>query len=277
MPVVPRILHQIWFNFSCWGDVQAPPARYAALTESWRKLNPGWRRILWNEHSAEQLMQRFYPRWLDRFRSLPEPIQRADLFRWVALYHFGGCYADLDTRCSRAIDAALDDALDAPFDAALDTALETAHPRCWRRAPVGEPQVAGQDEHVLALPASVWAANALLVSSRRNPAARIVLESLGRPWLRRSVVGTFFSTGPARVRFAVWGLERAGHRILRDPLLLDHQPAEPSRARPGVLAIHEGHGAWGVRSCVRTDLVRLVAAILLTVMLVMLLASRRSS
>src|ERR1700722_2600861 len=99
--VVPRVLHQIWFNFreGCWGSVEEPPSRYAPLIASWRKFNPEWRHMMWNEHSAEQLMQRFYPNWLDRFRALPEPIQRADFFRWVALYHWGGCYADMDTRC----------------------------------------------------------------------------------------------------------------------------------------------------------------------------------
>lgn len=240
MSFVPRVFHQIWFNFTPgeWGILRSPPAKYDPFMASWRKVNPKWRAVMWNEHSAEQLMQRCYPSWLAKFRGLPEPIQRADLFRWVALYHFGGCYADLDTRCL----AALDKRLEQTFGS--DGGLARGH--------------------LLALPQSGWACNALIVSTRLNPAVKEMIDSMGRPWLSRSVVGTFFSTGPARVHFRLQQLARKGHLIVRDPLLLHHVP-DGEKQQEGVLAVHEGHGSWDFGHCWKNDLLRLILFVVLIV------------
>lgn len=44
-------------------------------------------------------MTREFPDLLELYVSYPKPVQRADLARYCLLKHFGGLYADIDTRC----------------------------------------------------------------------------------------------------------------------------------------------------------------------------------
>lgn len=239
---LPEIVHQIWFNFREWGTVQGVPSKYDAQRESWLKWNPDWKQVVWNESTATQLLSRFYPLWLKKFNAFSLPIERADFFRWVALYHFGGCYADTDCKCI----------------APLDLQKRYAHTK-------------GKD--LLVVPDSTWAMNAMIISTARHPAVRRLIDAMtpNTSWMATySVVGLFFTTGPAFVRQQLSREVNKNGDVLLDPDLMWHAPGQ-SEARPTTrpfLAHHAGDGSWNFNQFLALDILKLILFALCFLLLV---------
>ena len=42
---------------------------------------------------------------MSAFRAMPLGVMRADVFRYAAVYHHGGAYADVDTECFRPLES----------------------------------------------------------------------------------------------------------------------------------------------------------------------------
>lgn len=66
-------------------------------------MNPGCEYRLWNDTEIALLAQRespnvIWPVW-DGF----SPVEKADIFRYLVLWCFGGYYADADVECARPI------------------------------------------------------------------------------------------------------------------------------------------------------------------------------
>lgn len=93
------MLHQIWFDLS--GDGRAAP--HVANSQRLRQLHPGMTYKLWNESDALQLVTTSYPQYLNMWNTLPVGINRCDVFRYMALHHYGGAYLDLDFRCTQPL------------------------------------------------------------------------------------------------------------------------------------------------------------------------------
>jgi len=84
--LIPKIIHQL-----------APPKLKTGNSHSnWQKKYPDYTCKLWNDSSLEHLVTTSYPWLLSAFKTFPYPIQRADVGRYLVLYHDGGFYADLD-------------------------------------------------------------------------------------------------------------------------------------------------------------------------------------
>ncbi|WP_373636499.1 glycosyltransferase family 32 protein [Yoonia sp. BS5-3] len=62
-------------------------------------LNPDWEYRLWTDDDLSKLVADHYPDLEGLFHSYPNPVQRADLGRYLILHHCGGIYADLDIEC----------------------------------------------------------------------------------------------------------------------------------------------------------------------------------
>jgi GT2 family glycosyltransferase len=90
--MIPRIIHQTWRD-------AAIPERFHDMVASWKARNPGWDYRLWTDADLDALVAEHYPEFLEIFRSYPNPVQRADAGRYLALHRHGGVYADLDTTC----------------------------------------------------------------------------------------------------------------------------------------------------------------------------------
>lgn len=88
---IPRIIHQTWHSTEVDEDKGDP--------KSWRRLNPGWEYRFWTDAALLDFMQRHFPDYVDIYQSYPRAVQRIDLARYCLLKHFGGLYADIDTRC----------------------------------------------------------------------------------------------------------------------------------------------------------------------------------
>lgn len=231
--MIPQIVHQIWYNFSDWGRVQPLPTKYLTLRETWVKQNPGWECVIWNERQSEHLLSAFYPQFLRKFQRFKTPIQKADFFRFVLLWHFGGCYADMDCVCTSS----------------LDTFLKS------------------YSETVLIIPKSAWATNACLIASPRHPAVWDVIQSMptDHAWLgSRSVAGVFFTSGPSFVRSKL----RNHSNVFVDQKLLWH---EPDGAQPfETLAVHKGDGNWDFNQLLVLDIIRLLIVVLVPLLLLAL-------
>lgn len=95
--MIPRIIHQTWRSPVYDREDGSP--------ESWKTRNPDWTYRLWTDADLEDFVAAEFPDFLDLYRSYPNPVQRADLGRYMLLHRFGGVYADMDTDCLASLDA----------------------------------------------------------------------------------------------------------------------------------------------------------------------------
>lgn len=89
--MIPRIIHQTWRD----NDLPVP----VELPESWKNQNPNWEYRFWTDNELLDFVSEFYPDLRENYLSYPSPVQRSDVARYLLLSHFGGVYADIDTRC----------------------------------------------------------------------------------------------------------------------------------------------------------------------------------
>jgi mannosyltransferase OCH1-like enzyme len=78
----------------------AMPDRIAGLIESFRRLNPDLRHLVFNERSAAAFIGEHYDsRQLRAFRSCAVPAMQADYLRCCAALALGGVYCDAYWQC----------------------------------------------------------------------------------------------------------------------------------------------------------------------------------
>ncbi len=93
-PVIPRIIHAIWFS----GDPM--PDLYRRCLESWRKYSPDYEIKIWDRDTYRPKKCLFYEQAIAHGNwSFASDYARADL-----LYRYGGVYMDLDVEMLRPID-----------------------------------------------------------------------------------------------------------------------------------------------------------------------------
>lgn len=100
---IPRIVHATYATRSL-------PERLAENSEHIRRLNPGWQYRFYDNADAEAFIGAAYGQaMLDRYATIaPEyGAARADLFRYLVMYHTGGVYLDIKSSASHPFDAVL--------------------------------------------------------------------------------------------------------------------------------------------------------------------------
>jgi len=60
------------------------------------QLHPHWQYCFYNDIDCRHVISAHFPSFLSLYDSFSLPIQKADFFRWAAIYQFGDFY----TRCS---------------------------------------------------------------------------------------------------------------------------------------------------------------------------------
>jgi len=93
---IPCIIHQTWKTHT----LSAPQSSYA---ETWQTMNPMCEYRLWNDTEIALLAEEkspdlIWPIW-DGFT----PVEKADVFRYLVLWAYGGYYADADVEPNKAI------------------------------------------------------------------------------------------------------------------------------------------------------------------------------
>jgi hypothetical protein len=114
---IPKIIIQTWKDSNI-------PDRYKKLISSVKKYNPSYKYLFFTDNDIEVFLKKYYPNYYDTFVKLPITIQKIDFFRYVAIYHYGGFYLDLDIECTKPFDTLLDN--DCVFG--IDRHITMIHP-----------------------------------------------------------------------------------------------------------------------------------------------------
>lgn len=99
MDSIPRI---IWQTYS--SREMLPDEAHSCL-DSWKVHNPSWGFQFRNDTEIERDIERFFPEYLQTFRSLPHGAMKADFWRYAIIHQMGGMYADIDTSCNSPIES----------------------------------------------------------------------------------------------------------------------------------------------------------------------------
>ena len=87
--MIPKIIHQTW-------KTEQIPAKAQPFVNRVRELNPDWEYRLWTDEDNLQLVREHFPQLLEIYEGFSRGIMRADVIRYMIMYHIGGVYLDLD-------------------------------------------------------------------------------------------------------------------------------------------------------------------------------------
>ena len=93
---IPRVLWQTWRSHDLG-------PREQLAVDTWIEMNPEFEHRLCDDDECRAFVYEHFPHLLEVYDGFELPVERADLWRYLVLYHFGGVYTDLDTRCLQPI------------------------------------------------------------------------------------------------------------------------------------------------------------------------------
>ena len=93
------------------------PLLERAAVANVRLLNPDFEYLFFDDRQVEEFIDKEFPEYRSVFHSFPAPIQRYDFFRYLAIYHYGGFYLDMDVFLASSLDDLLDFGCVFPFEA----------------------------------------------------------------------------------------------------------------------------------------------------------------
>lgn len=96
---IPKIIIQT-------GKTKNPP-KYSAFIEGVKTKNPKYQYLFFDDDDIETFLKEHYPEYWTTYERLPLLIQKIDFFRYIAVYHYGGIYLDLDMKVLKPFDDAL--------------------------------------------------------------------------------------------------------------------------------------------------------------------------
>jgi mannosyltransferase OCH1-like enzyme len=89
---IPKIIIQTWKS----KDI---PDKYKEDIDSLKKYNSDFEFLFFDDNDIETFLKNNYPQYYESYIKLPVKIQKIDYFRYIAVYHYGGFYFDLDMSC----------------------------------------------------------------------------------------------------------------------------------------------------------------------------------
>ncbi len=101
MRKIPKIIHQIWFDF---GNGKDMGKHNKELVRRAMDKNNDYFFILWREENAENLIKKCYPKYWMTYNMLEPIIKKVDYLRFFILHKYGGIYLDIDYYCIRPFD-----------------------------------------------------------------------------------------------------------------------------------------------------------------------------
>jgi hypothetical protein len=87
-----------------------------AAAKNLKLLHPNWEFIFFDDADVNDFVSNEFPHYKELFFSFPYKIQRFDFFRYLAIYHFGGFYFDLDVHLWRELTDLLPNTCVFPFE-----------------------------------------------------------------------------------------------------------------------------------------------------------------
>jgi len=73
------------------------PSHYINFIQKIRQLNPSANHLFFTDSDIIRFIKDKMPEYYETFINLKYKIQQIDFFRYLAVYHYGGVYLDLDT------------------------------------------------------------------------------------------------------------------------------------------------------------------------------------
>ena len=97
---IPKI---IWQTYKT--DFSDLPDTAKRTVQTWKRQNRGYKYKYLNDLEVEDFVLKYYGKdWHSLLLSVPLGVIKADIFRYLVIYQFGGIYTDLDTKCLMPID-----------------------------------------------------------------------------------------------------------------------------------------------------------------------------
>jgi hypothetical protein len=94
----------------------ALPLLAKAAATNLRLLNPDFEYMFFDDAQVEEFIDAEFPQYRHVFDSFSAPIQCYDLFRYLAIYHFGGFYFDTDVFLASGLESLLEFSCVFPFE-----------------------------------------------------------------------------------------------------------------------------------------------------------------
>lgn len=118
---IPKIIIHTW-------KTKMIPSKYKKDFASCKKHNPEdeYEYRFYSDEDIDDFLSESYPEWFVTYNKFPVKIQKIDFFRYVAIYHFGGFYLDLDILVYKNFNDLLDYECIFPIDQRIDCTHE--HP-----------------------------------------------------------------------------------------------------------------------------------------------------
>lgn len=79
------------------------PPFMKSYADSWTELNPDYEYRFHDDSDIINFIKDDFPEYLDGYNKLKYGASKADLWRYLIIYKFGGVYADLDCKCNNAL------------------------------------------------------------------------------------------------------------------------------------------------------------------------------
>jgi mannosyltransferase OCH1-like enzyme len=99
---IPRIIIQVWVQKD--GGKPIIPANQVQYMNAFRKLNPAFQHMFFSGPDIEEFFKSNYSEYYSTYQNLPFFIQKLDFFRYLAIYHYGGFYFDMDVEPHKPLD-----------------------------------------------------------------------------------------------------------------------------------------------------------------------------
>lgn len=97
--MIPKIIWQTYKD-----PLEALPEYIRECINTWTSLNPEYEYRYMNEdETVKFVLSEFGMDWYDIFINMPIGVMRADLWRYMVIYKYGGVYTDIDTLCLKPI------------------------------------------------------------------------------------------------------------------------------------------------------------------------------
>jgi hypothetical protein len=97
-------------------DERLPLCNRAAIANI-RLLHPAYEYSFFDDARVEEFIRHRFPQYREVFNNFRYPIQRVDFFRYLAIYHDGGFYFDLDVLLASGVSPLLEHGCVFPFEA----------------------------------------------------------------------------------------------------------------------------------------------------------------
>lgn len=103
--LIPKNIIQIWVQKD--GGAPKIPQIHLNYIEQIKQMHPDYQHLFFEEKDIAQFFQTNYPQYYTTYQRLPVFIQKLDFFRYLAIYHYGGFYFDVDIQPLRPLDDAV--------------------------------------------------------------------------------------------------------------------------------------------------------------------------